>query len=123
MFDITDTSPVLAGTADKPGEYRFGVDKDTLRAELATFSALIQSGKVVVQSVDQVIKTNIQDFQLRTFTITYAEKADVPLDPAATVDLYMTHDDALGVIRLARWPEGYVLWVGGEIRYKSWETK
>lgn len=26
-----------------------------------------------------------------------------------------------GVIRLEEWPEGLVLWVGGEIKWKSWE--
>lgn len=27
---------------------------------------------------------------------------------------------ALGTIRLEMWPEGLVLWVGGEIRWRSW---
>lgn len=27
-----------------------------------------------------------------------------------------------GTIRLEEWPEGLVLWVGGEIKWKSWET-
>lgn len=26
-----------------------------------------------------------------------------------------------GIIRLEEWPEGLVLWVGGEIKFKSWE--
>lgn len=26
-----------------------------------------------------------------------------------------------GTIRVAEWPEGIVLWVGGEIRWKSWQ--
>lgn len=36
--------------------------------------------------------------------------------------LYETkhRENDLGVIRLEEWPEGIVLWVGGEIRYKSW---
>jgi hypothetical protein len=36
--------------------------------------------------------------------------------------LYETHEftDELGVIRLAQWPEGIVLWVGGEIVWRSW---
>lgn len=34
--------------------------------------------------------------------------------------LYTERTDAEGVIRLERWPEGLVLWVGGEIRWKAW---
>jgi hypothetical protein len=29
-------------------------------------------------------------------------------------------DPKLGVVRIERWPEGIVVWVGGEIRWKSW---
>lgn len=29
-------------------------------------------------------------------------------------------DEKYGTIRLEEWPEGLVLWVGGEIRWKSW---
>jgi len=28
--------------------------------------------------------------------------------------------ESLGVVRLEEWPEGLVLWVGGEIVWKSW---
>jgi hypothetical protein len=28
--------------------------------------------------------------------------------------------DRYGIIRLEQWPEGLVLWVGGEIKWKSW---
>ena len=38
------------------------------------------------------------------------------------VDMFRTDDDVLGVVRLSRWPEGMVLWVGGQIAWKSWET-
>jgi hypothetical protein len=42
----------------------------------------------------------------------------------ATIKLFQTlHRQAdLGVIRLEEWPEGIVLWIGGEIKYKSWEV-
>lgn len=36
------------------------------------------------------------------------------------VKLYEQRSDEFGVIRLELWPEGLVLWVGGEIRWKSW---
>lgn len=25
-----------------------------------------------------------------------------------------------GIIRLEEWPEGLILWVGGEVRWRSW---
>ncbi len=28
--------------------------------------------------------------------------------------------DEFGTVRLEEWPEGLVLWVGGEIRWRSW---
>lgn len=38
------------------------------------------------------------------------------------VKLYEEATDDLGVIRLERWdPDGFVIWCGGEIRWKSWE--
>jgi hypothetical protein len=36
--------------------------------------------------------------------------------------LFETSTEDLGVIRLERWPEGFVLWAGGIIRWKSWEN-
>jgi hypothetical protein len=39
-------------------------------------------------------------------------------DPAI---LFETRLSDLGVVRVERWPEGLCLWVGGEIRWKSWE--
>ena len=33
-------------------------------------------------------------------------------------------DDAeFGKVRVVRWPEGIVVWVGGQIRWKSWERE
>lgn len=29
--------------------------------------------------------------------------------------------EEFGVIRMEEWPEGLVLWVDGQIRWKSWE--
>jgi len=34
--------------------------------------------------------------------------------------LLKTETPRFGVVRVARWPEGLVLWVGGEIVWKSW---
>lgn len=34
----------------------------------------------------------------------------------------MTKDDG-GVIRVARWPEGYVVWFDGEIVFRSWKRE
>ena len=31
--------------------------------------------------------------------------------------------DKYGVIRIEEWPEGLVLWVGGQIRWKSWTNQ
>lgn len=31
--------------------------------------------------------------------------------------------DEFGVIRLEKWPEGLVFWVGGEIKWRSWKDK
>lgn len=31
--------------------------------------------------------------------------------------------DDLGVIRVEKWPEGLVLWVGGKVKWKSWENE
>jgi hypothetical protein len=31
--------------------------------------------------------------------------------------------DEFGVVRLEEWPEGLVLWVGGQIRWRSWGDK
>jgi hypothetical protein len=28
-----------------------------------------------------------------------------------------------GTIRIEEWPEGLVLWIGGQIRWRSWEDK
>ena len=36
--------------------------------------------------------------------------------------LYEERTEALGVVRLERWPEGLVLWVGSTILWKSWGT-
>lgn len=36
--------------------------------------------------------------------------------------LFSLPTDDLGIVRLARWPEGLVLWVGGKIVWKSWES-
>lgn len=35
-------------------------------------------------------------------------------------DLYSEETPDGGIIRLARWPEGYVLWHHGEIVWKEW---
>jgi len=40
-----------------------------------------------------------------------------------TTDLYSARTPEDGVIRLAKWPEGYVLWHHGKIVWRSWETK
>lgn len=37
--------------------------------------------------------------------------------------IFKTSTDEDGVIRLVRWPEGLVLWVGGVIVWKQWEAK
>jgi hypothetical protein len=31
-------------------------------------------------------------------------------------------DAELGEVRLERWPEGCVLWIGGAIVYRSWDA-
>lgn len=31
--------------------------------------------------------------------------------------------DETGVMRLERWPEGFVIWFGGKTVFKSWEQK
>lgn len=36
--------------------------------------------------------------------------------------LYEERDERLGVVRLERWPEGIVLWCGGEIAWRSWKA-
>ncbi len=38
--------------------------------------------------------------------------------------LYQTEElrSEFGVIRLEEWPEGVVLWVGGQIRWRSWRA-
>jgi hypothetical protein len=41
-------------------------------------------------------------------------------DDVITV-LFEERTDAEGTIRLERWPEGLVLWVGGEIRWRSFD--
>lgn len=40
-----------------------------------------------------------------------------------TLALCQINDEELGIIRLMKWPEGYVLWCGGVIVWKSWEPK
>lgn len=42
-------------------------------------------------------------------------------DPEA-YDLMRYERQDIGVIRIAKWPEGLVLWVNGEIKWKSWNT-
>ena len=37
--------------------------------------------------------------------------------------LIETRTEQDGVIRVERWPEGLVLWVGGVIAWKSWKPK
>lgn len=37
-----------------------------------------------------------------------------------TVVLYEERTPDQGVVRLVRWPEGYVLWHHGEIVWRSW---
>jgi len=37
--------------------------------------------------------------------------------------LFQQRTEAEGAIRLERWPEGLVLWVGGEIQWKSWRSE
>lgn len=40
-----------------------------------------------------------------------------------TNDLYQEQTSEAGIIRLAKWPEGYVLWYHGEIVWRSWQTQ
>lgn len=50
------------------------------------------------------------------------DKIIVERDPVVTC--LMSNDnynDRFGTIRVEMWPEGLVLWVGGEIRWKSFE--
>lgn len=35
--------------------------------------------------------------------------------------LYTQHGTEFGTIQVERWPEGLVVWVGGQIVYRSWE--
>lgn len=46
--------------------------------------------------------------------------ADVMESGEAFEPLFEIRTNDLGVIRLVRWPEGLVLWVDGQIRWKSW---
>jgi hypothetical protein len=41
----------------------------------------------------------------------------------AVYKIFETYDYQfnLGVVRLEQWPEGLVLWVGGEVKWQSWE--
>lgn len=34
--------------------------------------------------------------------------------------LFETRSEKFGVIRLEMWPEGLVLWVGGQLAWRSW---
>jgi len=38
-------------------------------------------------------------------------------------NLFSTQDfkDEFGAVKLQEWPEGIVLWVGGQIRWRSWK--
>ncbi len=42
--------------------------------------------------------------------------------PGKIIDVLFSHwINEYGAIRIEIWPEGLVVWVGGQIRYKSWE--
>lgn len=38
-------------------------------------------------------------------------------------NLFRYWSDDTGVVRLERWPEGFVLWFGGQIVFKLWKKK
>jgi hypothetical protein len=40
-------------------------------------------------------------------------------DESGVTTLWQERDARLGVVRLERWPEGYVLWCGGEVVWRD----
>lgn len=41
-------------------------------------------------------------------------------DTSEVQPLFKCTHEIFGVVRVEEWPEGLVVWVGGEIRWKSW---
>jgi hypothetical protein len=39
------------------------------------------------------------------------------------VKMFEAEDDQIGKIRLEWWPEGFVLWAGGEIVWTGWDRE
>lgn len=49
----------------------------------------------------------------------YIEAGMLEIVEETTTTVFETDND-IGKIRLEKWPEGYVLWCGGVIRWKQW---
>jgi len=39
------------------------------------------------------------------------------------IKMFEAEDDRTGKIRLEWWPEGFVLWAGGEIVWRAWDGR
>jgi hypothetical protein len=82
-----------------------------------------------VDVVEELRAVDVVDIALQRLPaqeLAREDKADISSatenDMSEVEKLLETRTERDGVVRVESWPEGLVLWVGGEIKWKQWET-